>query len=86
LLAQTINNDKEHIIAVLVSRKRLVIYCQMLPRALWYRKRVQVARSTVLRHQSSSALIAIGYIAFNVSAQALLVIARRDKLESLGFS
>jgi hypothetical protein len=30
--------------------------------------------------------MAIGYIAFNVSAQAFLVIARRNKLESLGFS
>jgi hypothetical protein len=47
---------------------------------------VQVARSAVLRHRSSSALIAIGYVAFNVSAQALPVVARRDKLESLGFS
>jgi hypothetical protein len=47
---------------------------------------VQVARSTVSRHRSSSALIAISYVAFDVSAQALLVIARRDKLESLGFS
>jgi hypothetical protein len=47
---------------------------------------VQVARSTVSRHRSSSALIAIGYVAFDVSAQALLVVARRNKLESLGFS
>jgi hypothetical protein len=40
LLTQTIDNDKEYIIAVLVSKKRLVIYCQVLPRALWYRKQV----------------------------------------------
>jgi hypothetical protein len=86
LLTQTIDNNKEHIIAVLVSREQLIIYCQMLPRALWYRKRVQVARSTVLRHRSSSALIAIGYVAFDVSAQAFLVIAQRNKLESFGFS
>jgi hypothetical protein len=58
----------------------------MLLRALRYRKQVQVARSTVSRHRSSSALIAIGYVAFDVSTQALLVIAWRDKLESLGFS
>jgi hypothetical protein len=58
----------------------------MLPKALRYRKQVQVARSTVLRHQSLSALIAIGYVAFDVSAQAFPVIAQRDKLESLGFS
>jgi hypothetical protein len=58
----------------------------MLPRALWYRKQVQVARSAVLRHQSLSALIAISYVAFDVSTQALLVVAWRDKLESLGFS
>jgi hypothetical protein len=86
LLVQTIDNDKEHIMAVLVSRERLVIYCQMLPRALRYRKQVQVARSMVSRHQSSSALIAIGYVAFDISAQALPVVARRDKLKSLGFS
>jgi hypothetical protein len=30
--------------------------------------------------------MAIGYVAFDVSAQAFLVIARRDELESLGFS
>jgi hypothetical protein len=30
--------------------------------------------------------MAIGYVAFDVSAQALPVIARRDELESLGFS
>jgi hypothetical protein len=58
----------------------------MLPKALWYRKRVQVAKSAVLRHQSSSALIAIGYVAFDVSAQALLVVLRRDKLKSFSFS
>jgi hypothetical protein len=72
--------------AVLVSREQLIIYCQMLPRTLRYRKRVQVAKSVVSRHQSSSALIAIGYVAFNVSAQALSVVARRDELESLGFA
>jgi hypothetical protein len=45
---------------------------------------VQVARSAVSRYRSSSALVAIGYIAFDVSAQALLVVARSDKLERLG--
>jgi hypothetical protein len=40
LLTQTIDDDKEHIMAVLVSRERLVIYCQVLSRALRYRKRV----------------------------------------------
>jgi hypothetical protein len=58
----------------------------MLPQALRYRKQVQVAKSTVLRHRSLLALIAIGYIAFNVSTQALPIVAQRDKLESLGFS
>jgi hypothetical protein len=58
----------------------------MLPKTLRYRKRVQVARSTVSRYRSSSALIAIGYVAFDISAQALLVVARHDELESLGFS
>jgi hypothetical protein len=86
LLAQTINNNKEHIMAMLVSREQLVIYCQMLPRALWYRKRVQVARSAVSRHRSSSALIAIGYVAFDVSAQALPVVAQSNKLERLSLS
>jgi hypothetical protein len=85
LLAQTIDNNKEHIITVLVSKERLVIYCQMLPKALWYKKQVQVARSTVSRHRSLLALIAIGYVAFDVSAQAFLVIAQCNKLESLGF-
>jgi hypothetical protein len=47
---------------------------------------VQVARSTVLRYQSLSALVAIGYVAFDVSAQALLVIARSDKLKRLSLS
>jgi hypothetical protein len=47
---------------------------------------VQVARSTVLRHRSLSALITIDYVAFDVSTQAFLVVARRDKLKSLGFS
>jgi hypothetical protein len=69
--------------AVLVSRERLVIYYQVLPRALRYRKRVQVARSTVSRYRSSSALVAIGYVAFNVSAEAFPVVARRNKLERL---
>jgi hypothetical protein len=86
LLTQTINNDKEHIMAVLVSKERLIIYCQVLPRALRYRKRVQVARSAVLRCRSLSALVAIGYVAFDVSAQAFLVIARSDELERLGLS
>jgi hypothetical protein len=72
--------------AVLVSRERLVIYCQILPRALRYRKRVQVARSTVSRHRSSPALMAIGYVAFDVSAQAFPVVARSDKLERLSLS
>ena len=27
LLAQAIDDDKEHIVAILVSRERLVIYC-----------------------------------------------------------
>jgi hypothetical protein len=84
LLTQTINNNKEHIIAVLISRERLVIYCQVLPRALWYRKQVQVARSAVLRYQSSSALVTIGYVVFDVSAQAFPVITRSDELERLG--
>jgi hypothetical protein len=30
--------------------------------------------------------MAIGYVTFDVSAQALPVITRRDELESLGFS
>jgi hypothetical protein len=33
-----------------------------------------------------SALIAIGYVAFDVSAQALLVVAGSDKLERLSLS
>jgi hypothetical protein len=45
---------------------------------------VQVARSAVLRCRSSSALVAIGYVAFDVSAQAFLVIAQSDELERLG--
>jgi hypothetical protein len=69
-----------------VSKKQLVIYCQMLPKTLWYKKQVQIAKSTVLKHRSLLALITIDYIAFNVSAQALLIIAQRDKLKSLGFS
>jgi hypothetical protein len=71
---------------MLISRKQLVIYCQILPKALRYRKQVQVARSIVLRHRSLLALIAIGYVAFDVSAQALLVIAQSDKLERLSLS
>jgi hypothetical protein len=47
---------------------------------------VQVARSTVSRCQSLSALVAIGYVAFDVSAQAFLVVARSDELERLGLS
>jgi hypothetical protein len=72
--------------AVLVSRERLVIYCQVLPRALRYRKQVQVARSAVSRYQSSSALVAIGYVAFDVSAQAFSVIVWSDELKRLGLS
>jgi hypothetical protein len=47
---------------------------------------VQVARSAVSRHRSSSALIAIGYVAFDVSAQAFPVVSQHDKLKSLSFS
>jgi hypothetical protein len=36
-----------------------------------------------LRYQSSSALVAIGYVAFDVSAQAFLVIIQRNKLKCL---
>jgi hypothetical protein len=86
LLTQAINNDKEHIIAVLISKERLVIYCQVLPKALWYRKQVSVAKSTVLRYQSLLALVAISYVAFNVSAQAFSVIAQRNKLKRLSLS
>jgi hypothetical protein len=86
LLAQTIDDDEKHIMAVLVSKERLIIHCQVLPRALRYRKRVQVARSTVSRYRSSSALVAIGYVAFDVSAQALPVVAWSDKLECLSLS
>jgi hypothetical protein len=47
---------------------------------------VQVARSIVLRYQSLSALVAIGYVAFDVSTQAFPVVARRDKLKRLSLS
>jgi hypothetical protein len=47
---------------------------------------VQVTRSAVLRCRSSSALVAIGYVAFDVSAQAFSVVARSDELERLGLS
>jgi hypothetical protein len=67
LLAQAIDDDKEHIIAILVSRERLIIHCQVLPRALWYGERVKEARSTVSGHYSSFALMAIVYIALDVS-------------------
>jgi hypothetical protein len=58
----------------------------VLPKALWYKKRVQIARSTVLRYQSLSALVTIGYVAFDVSTQALSVITRSDELERLSLS
>jgi hypothetical protein len=44
---------------------------------------VQVARSVVLRCRSSSALVIIGYVAFDVSVQAFLVVAQSDKLKRL---
>ena len=62
-----INYNKEHIIAVFIDWERFVIHSKVLLGALGDRERVKKARSMVLGHCSSLILMAISYIALDVS-------------------
>ena len=61
-----IDDDKEHIIAVFIDQKGLIIYSKVLPRALRDQERVKEAKSTVSGHYSLLILVAVSYITLNI--------------------
>ena len=61
-----IDDNKEHIIAVFVDQKGLIIYSKVLLRALGDQEQVKEARSIVLGHYSLLTLIAISYITLDI--------------------